>query len=135
MVCWLFSTNPLLDSVQSHFDFLCDSVPSTCLILSEPQLCYNDETGIDGLVQERRNSSVLAMELHLSCTNPSDYDTSWDKMSPATFRTHFLSTGPKLFQNKVAGGGCFGMECKTWLLCIVMSTGRPYLASCNDVYL
>ena len=26
---------------------------------------------IDGLVQERRNSSVLAMELHLSCTNPS----------------------------------------------------------------
>ena len=26
---------------------------------------------IDGLVQERRNSSALAMELHLSCTNPS----------------------------------------------------------------
>ena len=26
---------------------------------------------INGLVQERRNSSVLAMELHLSCTNPS----------------------------------------------------------------
>ena len=25
---------------------------------------------IDGLVQQRRNSSVLAMELHLSCTNP-----------------------------------------------------------------
>ena len=25
---------------------------------------------IDGLVQERRNSSVLAMELRLSCTNP-----------------------------------------------------------------
>ena len=24
---------------------------------------------IDGLVQERRNSSALAMELHLSCTN------------------------------------------------------------------
>ena len=29
---------------------------------------------IDGLVQERRNSSVLAMELHLSCTNPSIYN-------------------------------------------------------------
>ena len=28
---------------------------------------------IDGLVQERRNSSVSAMELHLSCTNPSIY--------------------------------------------------------------
>ena len=26
---------------------------------------------VDGLVQERRNSSVLAMELRLSCTNPS----------------------------------------------------------------
>ena len=30
---------------------------------------------IDGLVQERRNSSALAMELHLSCTNPSIYVT------------------------------------------------------------
>ena len=26
---------------------------------------------IDGLVQERRNSSALAMELRLSCANPS----------------------------------------------------------------
>ena len=31
---------------------------------------------IDGLVQERRNSSALAMELRLSCTNPSRY-TPW----------------------------------------------------------
>ena len=30
-----------------------------------------NENDIDGLVQERRNSSALAMELHLSCTNPS----------------------------------------------------------------
>ena len=28
---------------------------------------------IDGLVQERRNSSALAMELSLSCTNASIY--------------------------------------------------------------
>ena len=28
---------------------------------------------IDGLVQERRNSSALAMELRLSCTNQSMY--------------------------------------------------------------
>ena len=27
--------------------------------------------GIDGLVQERRNSNALAMELRLSCTKPS----------------------------------------------------------------
>ena len=26
---------------------------------------------IDGLVQERRNSGALAMDLRLSCTNPS----------------------------------------------------------------
>ena len=30
----------------------------------------NSELNIGGLVQERRNSSVLAMELCLSCTNP-----------------------------------------------------------------
>ena len=29
---------------------------------------------IDRLVQERRNSSALAMEVHLSCTNPSIYN-------------------------------------------------------------
>ena len=29
---------------------------------------------IGGLVQERCNSSVLAMELRLSCTNPSKWD-------------------------------------------------------------
>ena len=29
---------------------------------------------INGLVQERRNSSVLAMELHLSCINPSIWE-------------------------------------------------------------
>ena len=34
-----------------------------------------DNTYVDGLVQERRNSSVLAMELHLSCINPSMLDT------------------------------------------------------------
>ena len=32
---------------------------------------YNGKVDIDGLVQERRNSSALAMELRLSCTNPS----------------------------------------------------------------
>ena len=32
--------------------------------------CY-DRVISDGFVQERRNSSTLAMELHLSCTNPS----------------------------------------------------------------
>ena len=31
---------------------------------------YDDDNHIDGLVQDGRNSSALAMELRLSCTNP-----------------------------------------------------------------
>ena len=38
---------------------------------------------IYGLVQEKRNSSALAMELHLSCTNPPIYEL--DK-TPLKFR-------------------------------------------------
>ena len=38
---------------------------------------------IDGLVQERRNSSVLAMELRLSCINPSVYDMSFSTLPKA----------------------------------------------------
>ena len=34
------------------------------------------EAYIDGLVQERRNSIADAMELRLSCTNPSMCDTN-----------------------------------------------------------
>ena len=37
-------------------------------VIGEP---WDYNTYIDGLVQERRNSSALAMELRLSCTNPS----------------------------------------------------------------
>ena len=38
----------------------------------QASICQIKNTGdIDGLVQERRNSSALAMELRLSCTNPS----------------------------------------------------------------
>ena len=33
------------------------------------------QSGIDGLVQERRNSSAAAMELRLSCTNTSVYSS------------------------------------------------------------
>ena len=42
--------------------------------LSDPQKSLthveNELSDISGLVQERRNSSALAMELRLSCTNP-----------------------------------------------------------------
>ena len=42
------------------------SGPSTKSVYREPLGYY-----IDGLVQERCNSSALTMDLHLSCTNPS----------------------------------------------------------------
>ena len=33
-------------------------------------LSLSGDTHINGLVQERSNSSALAMELHISCNNP-----------------------------------------------------------------
>ena len=42
---------------------------ATIVMENASQLILN----VNGLVQERRNSSVLAMELRLSCTDPSMY--------------------------------------------------------------
>ena len=47
---------------------------------------------LDRLVQERRNSSALALELHLSCTNP----LTWDLVSMQQgrfFYGFFLNSG------------------------------------------
>ena len=53
----------------------------TCVyftVVSQSEVRVNTEHGIkhyiDGSVQERHNSSVLAMELRLSCTDPSIYN-------------------------------------------------------------
>ena len=51
-------------------DLVLNSCSGDCLydvneLMENWQLLY-----IDGLVQERHNSSALAMELRLSCTNP-----------------------------------------------------------------
>ena len=45
---------------------------------------HND---VDGLVQERRKSSVLAMELRLFCTNPSIVITEAFKAFSVTMET------------------------------------------------
>ena len=47
---------------------------------------------IDGLVQERCNSSALAMELRLSCTNPSI--SSWDACWFTGFMCHKVNNSP-----------------------------------------
>ena len=51
-------------------------------VISVTCLCWNTDypLHIDGLVQERRNSSVLAMELCLCCTNPSIRESISSKM-------------------------------------------------------
>ena len=41
------------------------------IVLSTIKTMRPFHENIDGLVQERRNSSALALELHFSCTNPS----------------------------------------------------------------
>ena len=53
---------------------------------------------VDGLVQERRNSSVLAMELRLSWTNPSTYP---GQLSPVYFRDNLSAWGRH----------CYDFEC------------------------
>ena len=64
-------------------DLVLNSCSGDCLydvneLMENWQLLY-----IDGLVQERHNSSALAIELRLSCTNPSIWlitlgRNSWD---------------------------------------------------------
>ena len=44
----------------------------------KPNFCYN----IDGIVQNIGNSSALAMELRLSCTNPSILNLSTARSNP-----------------------------------------------------
>ena len=64
----------------------CLTTPSHCLSAKFPcdqwvavsgSNVFSRKQEIDVLVQERHNSSVLAMELHLSCTNPSKYQSSY----------------------------------------------------------
>ena len=43
--------------------------------------CCTDSLYIDRLMQERRNSSALAMELRLSCTNPFIWYMNWFQLN------------------------------------------------------
>ena len=59
----------LLRPVFSAYWMQLGLVKTLSKITRQSQNCL--DVDIDGLVQERRNSSALAMELRLSCTNPS----------------------------------------------------------------
>ena len=54
---------------------------------------------INGLVQERRNSSVLAMELRLSCTKPSIY--AWASQNIMAWSVFKTSAGPRTLPSKI----------------------------------
>ena len=68
-----YRINRSLSSMRKNFSYLRHlCVQKSCKM----------QTHIDGLVQERRNSSALALELRLSCTNPFIFafckiNTSW----------------------------------------------------------
>ena len=49
---------------------------------------HKKRQNIDGLVQERRNSIANALELHLSCTNPSTYSS----LMRARYDTSFMNS-------------------------------------------
>ena len=68
---------------QSHPDALSASLP------------HKSSEHVDGLVQEKRNFSALAMELRLSCTNPSTwhyYLSNWrEHISQNWMNTYYLT--------------------------------------------
>ena len=67
---------------------------------------------VDGLVQERRNSIANALELHLSCTNPSMWQqpasrSSWTSTSNISVTRAACTTA---FQNKLGMGTQFNLH-------------------------
>ena len=69
MVCCLFGTQSLSEPMLTcnwTFAFKLNFMQNSNIFVEG-----NTFQNIDGLVQERRNSSALAMELRLFCTNPS----------------------------------------------------------------
>ena len=57
------STGPLIWHTSSGYNYY----KEICLNLYKCTICFI--LHVDGLVQERRNSSALAMKLRISCTN------------------------------------------------------------------
>ena len=86
-------------------------------------------TNIDWLVPKRRNSSALAMELRLSCTNPSIYELSH---STKYYVCNYLSLLWSLFpltHNENTGFYLRGWQSmKFWRLCVTY----PFLCCMNN---
>ena len=81
-----------------------------------PIFCTSHEY-IEGLVQERRNSSALAMELRLSCTNPSTWPSRYGTRSSQlvlNICTNHPSQGRKVMV-------------QTWFCYPIFSTSHEYM--------
>ena len=63
------SIYPTLCNGYNHLSIRSLKLVYTCISKKGPRALGQ----IDGLVKKKRNSSALAMELRLSCTNPSIY--------------------------------------------------------------
>ena len=84
------------DTERVYFDTGSCYIPKMVhFTLSNTGLTLNIHLHIDGLVQGRRNSSALAMELRLSCTNPSIWYVNngvkcWQSVSPTVSTKAFI---------------------------------------------
>ena len=80
-------------------------------LIMRPQTSFGSlHTHIDRLVQENCNSSVLAMELRLSCTNPTMWYIFMQSTLWITFTVELLHKCREYF-TKFAKSGLFSMYC------------------------
>ena len=98
--CWLFAWDihwywwiPLTKvKIMLSFDVFFDFLAWTN--------CWNTgDAHVDGFVQERRNSSALAMELRLSCTNPSMWQERRNS-SALAMELRLYCTNPSMWQER-----------------------------------
>ena len=69
--CYSVAKNLKGRGLLTHF-CICMSLLRQVMTYHKPLVAWYNDDKLDGLVQERRNSIPLAMELRLSCTSPSN---------------------------------------------------------------
>ena len=99
---------------------------------------------IDGLVQERRNSSLLAMEIHLSCTNLWIWPVKWEikllihsqtsMVTPLNFWEWIKNFIPCCIMDKITCS-CWGKwkAAQVSLSCILISHTWSYASLDNHI--
>ena len=77
ILCGIESVTPLNHEIDTHGtprnQYARSASALSRALKKHKANCNSEQALFDGFVQERRNSSALAMELRLSCTNPSIY--------------------------------------------------------------